>query len=515
MLPRGWAALVLVALTATSVRAQGVSDGLGIERFRVAIDRAGLLDVEWADVPAHLSWDAGVLAGFAHDPLVVYDKQMNALDALVERRLTTTLVGAVGLYDRAELGAALDVVGYQSGADDLTMKSLPAGGVGDLRLIGKVKLAGDRAYQVAVLASLTAPGGGARGFLREAGVTFAPALAISGRHGVLRGALNAGYLLRRDVDTAGLVSGDEGFARAAIGVTLGDLRAPIVEVFASASIASPLRDVDKNQVAIEALAGANRQLSPTLGAFVAFGVGLDNGFGTPDWRALAGIRFGSPPPAEPPRGPITTVIVPTAPVDRDGDGVADPADRCPAQKETANGFRDDDGCPEAPAQLAVRVVAPDGRAIAGVAVVIKQPQTAEPAIDGTTDDDGRLSHAVLGGEIVVEASAPEYNDAAVTVQVEPGQSATASVTLTRKVRQGVLRGQVLSFDGKPLAATITVTGKSTASATADAEGNYSLELPDGAFQVEIAAPGYRTQKRSVSVKLDGVTVLNIDLRGTK
>src|SRR6266542_1023822 len=117
MLPRGWAALTLVAAAATSAGAQTATDGFGIERFTPAIDRAGLLDVEWGGVPGHLAWGAGVLVGFAHDPLVIYDREMNAVGALVDRRMTTTVVGSIGLFTRLELGAAIDVIGYQTGSD--------------------------------------------------------------------------------------------------------------------------------------------------------------------------------------------------------------------------------------------------------------------------------------------------------------------------------------------------------------------------------------------------------------
>src|SRR5262245_46774218 len=135
-MPRGWVVLVPV-VAALSGRAHAQqSDELGIERFRLSIDRAGMLDVEWAGVPGHLSWGAGVAVGFAHDPLVVYDRDMNAVDALVERRLTTMFVGSLALWNRLQLGASLDVVGYQRGSDVLgAMTELPSSGVGDLRLL--------------------------------------------------------------------------------------------------------------------------------------------------------------------------------------------------------------------------------------------------------------------------------------------------------------------------------------------------------------------------------------------
>src|SRR5262245_42637548 len=124
MLPRagvmGWqgcgcAAAIAIA-TAGSANAQLASDRFGIERFRLAMDRAGLLDVDWADVPGHLSWGLGLWAGLAHDPLVAYDRAMTSVGAPVHQRLTTGIVGAIALWDRVEAGLGLDVVGYQTGA---------------------------------------------------------------------------------------------------------------------------------------------------------------------------------------------------------------------------------------------------------------------------------------------------------------------------------------------------------------------------------------------------------------
>lgn len=507
MLPRGWAALVVVAVLATSARAQ-VSDELGIERFRIALDRRGLANVEWADVPAHLYWDAGILVGFAHAPLVVYDRDMTPVASLVERRLTTTLVGAIGLYDRVQLGASADVVGYQSGdgSTSPTMESLPSAGLGDVRFVAKAKVAGSRRYHVGLLATATIPAGSGNGFLREAGMTFAPALALAMTQGRVRGAVNVGYLLRKDTDTAGLETSDEGFARGAIGVTMTNE----AELFVAMSAAAPLSDAATNQVALEAFAGASFQITPSVGAFAAGGIGLDNGFGVPDWRALAGIRFSKAAKVIAPVV-IEKRVEPTVAKDSDGDGILDADDKCADAKELVNGFRDTDGCPETLVALVGRVVDPDGRAIRGATVTIRESETGATA-ELVTDEDGRFTHQTLGGAIDVAVTANEYKDGTASVTIEPGTPGTTTVTLVRKVRQGQLRGQVLSFDGKPLAATISVNGTKV---TADGEGNFTVDLPAGSFQVEISASGYTTQKRTINIKLDGVTVLNIDLRGTK
>jgi outer membrane protein OmpA-like peptidoglycan-associated protein len=53
----------------------------------------------------------------------------------------------------------------------------------------------------------------------------------------------------------------------------------------------------------------------------------------------------SPPPASP-AAPAAAADESAASADTDHDGVADRADRCPADAETRNGYQDDDGCPD-------------------------------------------------------------------------------------------------------------------------------------------------------------------------
>jgi hypothetical protein len=402
---------------------------------------------------------------------------MNAVDPLVERRLTTDLVGAVSLWDRLQVGFGADIIGYQTGTEGLTLDKLPTSGIGDLRIMTKVVLVDG----VAFAPTLIVPAGSAGGWLREAGVSFAPEVAVSRARGRVRGAVNLGYRFRPRVEVAGLVSDDEGFVRAGIAT-----RFSRGEAWWSTSIAAPFADRRKNVMAIEMLAGGTQRVSSLVNVFVAGGVGLDNGFGVPDWRALAGVRFvreqpvahvvvkREPPPPPPPE--VVPVVV-TPP-------------------------------PPPPAKVSGTIATATGEAIPGATITIDSD--AGP-VEVVADDDGKFTAEVPGKLGKLHATAPGYDAGEAELVVEAGV-AQVNVSLKRSVRSGQLRGQVLAFDGKPLAATIRV-GDQTA--TADADGQFSVDLPAGAFQVTIEADGYVTQKRNVKVKLDAVTVLNVDLRGGK
>jgi len=425
----------------------------------------------------------------------------------------------------------------------------------------KALLAGDSRYQIAFVPALTIPGGGAGGYLREAGLAFAPALAVSGGSGRVRGAVNLGYDLKPRVEAAGLVTDDEAFARIGLAVGLDDAKAS--ELWWSTSVAAPVKDREKNQVAVEMLLGLRHQFGAT-GVFAAGGIGLDNGFGTPDWRALAGIRYElasgdrdgdhlegvadrCPDEAEdmdgfedgdgcPDRDNDGDGILDAsdkcagAAEDKDGfqdadgcvdpdndnDGIADAQDRCPLQAEDKDGFQDEDGCADDKATVRGIVVDPDGRPIGGASVRIVQTEVPNSApIELTADADGTFTAQIDGGQVQLIARAKEYKETSTNATIAPGSKLECPARVVAAIRQGELRGQGLSFKGGRLVATITVTGKTTATATSAADGYFTIELPEGSFTVEISAQGFATQKRNVGIKLDGVTVLNVDLRGSK
>jgi hypothetical protein len=91
--------------------------------------------------------------------------------------------------------------------------------------------------------------------------------------------------------------------------------------------------------------------------------------------------------------------------------------------------------------------------------------------------------------------------------------------------KGQLRGLVRSLKGTAVAAEVTVEpetsppGPAPAEATGDrivtlrAEGGrFQLDVAPGRYRVTIAAPGFQSQKRTVDVEENGVTLLNVDLR---
>jgi outer membrane protein OmpA-like peptidoglycan-associated protein len=83
-----------------------------------------------------------------------------------------------------------------------------------------------------------------------------------------------------------------------------------------------------------------------LGAWATAGAaaGLSSGVGSSRWRLFVGFGWSFREENHKNLEPVVAEADPTA--DRDGDGIFDVHDSCPDQKETVDGFEDDDGCPE-------------------------------------------------------------------------------------------------------------------------------------------------------------------------
>ncbi len=334
------AALCFVALAVPAAHAQDAPENdagaFPIERFRLAMDRDGILNTEWGAVPGHLSWDLALLFHYQDDPLVLYGEDGEALGSLVASRTTLSLMPSVALWDRLEIGLELPIIVAQS-EDDIDGAATPelgGSGIGDVRISPKIQLlwAERSGANLALIPSLTVPTGSAVDYRGEDGISLAPELAVSRAFGAVRLAANLGYRFRPDASVADLEIEDELFLRIAGGYRLSERGGPPLDLNlalnTATAAASPLSDDNQNH--FEALAGASYHIGPVV-ALVGGGLGLNDGFGTPDWRIFLGARVGR-----------------VNGIERDGDedGILDEADACPEAAEDSDGFEDTDGCPD-------------------------------------------------------------------------------------------------------------------------------------------------------------------------
>ncbi|MBL4637608.1 MAG: OmpA family protein, partial [Kofleriaceae bacterium] len=345
---------VVAALTLGSSQnasAQEISGdtNYSVERFQLSSDRLGILDVESAAVPKHMTLDLGLWAGYANDPLVVFQKQngeRTRVASLVHNRLGGALLATLGLWDDAAIGVNLPLVLYQN--DDIsggvmTTSSLSAASIGDLALIPRYQFLrdGKHGIDLGLRVSLSLPTASDDTYVGNDGVVVEPALLLGKRFGKLRTLANVGYQARKGLESIGLKIDDEFFVKLAAAHPLGPV--DIEFSYRTSTAANDfLGDFSRNHN--EILGGVSMPFGTEMVGFAAVGLGLSEAFGTPDWRSLVGIRLGRDLSKK--AAPEPEKIIVAAPVDSDGDGLLDPDDQCPQEPEDKDGFEDLDGCPD-------------------------------------------------------------------------------------------------------------------------------------------------------------------------
>jgi outer membrane protein OmpA-like peptidoglycan-associated protein len=365
---------VAAAVDVQSASAQvAEAQNFSVERFSISQDRNGILSVESGALGERLSWDMHLWLGSANDPLNIYSNTMDGghtrVGTLVRNRLGGELGGSVVALHWLQVAADLPLIfdqsrdATQTGVNGM-LSDIGGVGLGDLRVSPKAQLlrGGMVPFDLALTAEVTLPTASAANYRGETGATVYPFLSLSGTASRLRWAVNLGYLARKPKAIADLKIDDELRARAGIGVGL----TKELELGLNASVATaandPFGSFGRNYS--EVLAGPTYVMDSKWVLFAAAGAGLQAGYGSPDWRALAGLRVGrfgdASQAVTAPASNVTAVsaklveplaeksIAESAPpvVDSDGDGISDAGDKCPNDAEDQDGVDDSDGCAE-------------------------------------------------------------------------------------------------------------------------------------------------------------------------
>ncbi len=287
-------------------------------------------------------YEVGLHLNYADDLLVMHGADDERIASIVSNQLTMHLTGGVGIADRLEIGLDIPVILLQSGDE---LPGLPSAdvsdagaGLGDIRIVPKVLLfgpdAGESGPAMAFLLDTYLPTAGSEDyqgedFRMEPRLAFDYALGGGSRVGV-----NLGYLARAATTIENLEVDDTFTYGLGADVALGDDdQFHIVPEFRGETVVGA-SDRDNEESPLEWMLGARYFTESDVMIQGAFGTGIINGFGTPDWRLFFGIAYAPRAHEEPEIG------------DADGDGFADDVDGCPNVAEDFDDFEDNNGCPD-------------------------------------------------------------------------------------------------------------------------------------------------------------------------
>jgi hypothetical protein len=159
-------------------------------------------------------------------------------------------------------------------------------------------------------------------------------------------------------------------------------------------------------------------------------------------------------------------------------------------------------------ELVLRVTGQGGGKVAGGTVEIRSGTETEHVAAG---EDGSVpARSLPVGTVHVTVSADGFTPVERDIAIEPGKKQEVSIELAPAPPSGQLRGLVRSFNGRGLAASIRVEPLGV-EAKADADGNFTLDVPPGNYEVVVRAEHFKAQRRKVHIDQNGVTVLNAEL----
>jgi outer membrane protein OmpA-like peptidoglycan-associated protein len=342
--------MLLVALSTRAAFAQ--APGFALDRFDASERGSDWFTLESLDFRGHLRPAGGLVAEWAHKPLVTYGIDGSEHTSLVADQFVLHAGGTLIFWDRARFALDVPLALYQAGDNANaagTSFTAPSGAsLGDIRLgvdalaIGKyrgpVSLAGG--VQVYL------PTGDRNAFTGDGKARLVPRLLAAGAFDKFEYAAKLGFDYRAQNDAfGGSPMGSELFLGAAAGVR------PIDELVAGAEIdlSTGVEDADaffkRRTTPLELLFGAHYAVAPEWRIGGGVGPGLTRAFGTPQVRFVLSAEyvaaFHEPaPPLPPPPPPARS--------DRDNDGIFDDEDACP----DVPGVRTEDpktnGCPPPP-----------------------------------------------------------------------------------------------------------------------------------------------------------------------
>jgi len=475
--------LMLWAFTA---QAQEGLDGHGVVVAAGDGDAADLLYTWRPERQQAGSFGAEGLFEYASDPLVLSyftDGELSSTQALVDDLFTLNLAGGYAPHARLALGAAFPLYLSAWGPDG------PLGfAVGDLRLsvAGGVLLpdASGRGPGVSLVPYVDLPTGAADknlGRLGTGGGVIVP-VGITGRR--LAVTANLGVGVEPDLDVLGLSGGPHLISGLGASAGLTDALSLRGELHFEPNLRTLAWNESPGEAALSLRYRTAAGGHLTLGSSAA----ITPGVGAAYWRVFFGVGLAS-----------------KAPVDPDLDGFIGADDDCPQRAEVLNGWKDDDGCPDALAALEVQVRDSEG-------VVFPDLDILDGAqLLGRTDTAGLLRLEGLEPERELSLVADHFHIQPMDVQaltlvegenpaqLEPRWLPGRVVVVTRS-QAGPITNAEAAFEGPARVPGGPVT-----------DGRQRFFLAPGDWRVQVSALSFETEQRELSIGPDETAEVVIEV----
>lgn len=325
--------LVAFVLT-TSALAQ---EGFDVQRFTALPSQTtNYFTLSSARVLPSGAWELGMLGNYADDPLVLVRADGERFESVVGHQATIDFMAALGVGGFFDFGIAIPMI-LSQGGDDTSRISLNASdaafGIGDIRVVPR--------FQIYNSDTDESPGGVAFGALINGFVPIGEQSNFQGENFRMeprlvfdiiaqtgtRFSFNVGYMVREPTTLATLEVDDSITYGVAADIVATDIFHVVPELSGATAVMAD--DFGSEESPLEAILGFKIFAMESVLVQFGSGIGLVDGFGTPDFRLFLGVAGAVVPPR-----------------DTDLDGLFDDVDQCIDSPEDFDDFEDTDGCPD-------------------------------------------------------------------------------------------------------------------------------------------------------------------------
>jgi hypothetical protein len=166
---------------------------------------------------------------------------------------------------------------------------------------------------------------------------------------------------------------------------------------------------------------------------------------------------------------------------------------------------------------------PEPPKFGGLAITVKDKESGAPlagakvivrGVEHASDEAGRVAVSELPlGPAPIAVALEGYRPAKEVGSVVGGVESPVAIALLKEAAKplATITGLVRSKrGGKPISADLEIPGVKVRT-RADARGAFAFKVAGGTYQVNISAPGYVAQSKTVTVKDGDEAIFNVDL----
>jgi len=360
-------AALLIAWSCPAVAAaqSAATTSVAIQQYQPTPFSDRMLRLDGSGVAPFGELRIGLDVDYAFKPLVLVDQTPAIFQAgapgpnhdLIKHAVGGTVLASFGLGHRLELGLAVPLLLYQHG-EDVTGAAKPTMTALSNPLVGlKVHFGSWRGLGAGATVTAALPVG-TGDVTHDTGFGGTARLFADFRRGPLTFGVRGGYHLHGERTFYNVELGNQLDYAAGASLRLGMRTTLMAEGAGLTSAKNPFKTPEQSP--LEALGGLRQRIGHVY-LTLAGGPGLVRGYGSPVFRAVAGLTWSNRvPDADGDGVDDDNDLCPTVPEDRDGfedgdgcpdpdndkDGILDAQDRCPNDPEDKDGFEDSDGCPD-------------------------------------------------------------------------------------------------------------------------------------------------------------------------